>query len=78
MDSERAEKLLAMILLHDMQDAPQAERAVALSRAGFGNPEIAELLGTTAAVVAQQLYSRRSRRSGTAGKKPARRKRGGR
>ena len=55
----RVERLLAMILLHDMHDAPQAERAMALSRAGFANKDIAELLGTKPAVVNQQLYELR-------------------
>ncbi|MGH6804498.1 MAG: hypothetical protein ACREC3_14200 [Methyloceanibacter sp.] len=56
---ERVERLLAMILLHDLTDAPQSLRAVALSRAGFGNAEIAEMLGTTSNVIAQQLYHAR-------------------
>jgi hypothetical protein len=55
----RVEKLLSMILLHDMKDAHQEDKALALSRAGFSNAEIAEMLGTTGAVVAQQLYELR-------------------
>jgi predicted transcriptional regulator len=58
---ERIERLLALILLHDLRDAPQAEKAAVLRRVAFSNAEIANLLGTTAAVVSQQLYSLRQR-----------------
>lgn len=61
-DLERIERLLALILLHDLKDAPQAEKAKVLSRAAFSNKEIADLLGTSKSVVAQQLYG--LRRSG--------------
>lgn len=60
MDVERIEKLLALQLMHDMQDAPQSERASALNKAGFSNAEIASFLGTTSGVIAQQLYTQRS------------------
>lgn len=53
---ERVERLLALILIHDMKDAGQAEKALMLSRAAFSNAEIAALLGTKAPVIAQQLY----------------------
>ena len=66
---ERIEKLLAMILVQDCGDAPQAQKALALSRAGFANKEVAELLGTTAAVVGQQLYEVRTGKKGKAKKK---------
>lgn len=46
--------------MHDMEDAPQAEKAMILSKVGFSNAEIADILGTTSAVVAQQLYARRA------------------
>jgi hypothetical protein len=59
---ERVERLLALILIHDMKDAPQTEKAFSLSRAGFAHAEIAALLGTTAPVIAQQLYKLRSAR----------------
>ena len=61
-DLERIERLLALILMHDMKDAPQGDRAKMLSRAAFSNSEIADLLGTTPGVVGQQLYE--LRRSG--------------
>jgi hypothetical protein len=58
---ERIERLLALILLHDLKDAPQADKAKALSRAAFSNSEIATLLGTSRAVIGQQLYALRRR-----------------
>ena len=53
---DRAEKLLALLLLQQLKAAPQREKALHLSLAGFTNTEIADLLQTTAAVVAQSLY----------------------
>ena len=60
----RIEKILAMILLHDMRDAPQSDKALALSRAGFANSEIAVFLGTSPGVVNQQLYTLRKAKTG--------------
>ena len=65
---DRTEKLMALLLLQQMKAASQRDKALQLSIAGFTNTEIADLLQTTAAVVAQQLYS--ARRKPT---KPARR-----
>jgi hypothetical protein len=56
----RLEALLAQILLVQMHGFSQALKASALRRAGFSNAEVAGLLGTTAGVVAQQLYELRS------------------
>ena len=53
---DRVESLLALILLHQMKGSPQRDKAVHLSLAGFSNTEIADLLQTTSAVVAQMLY----------------------
>ncbi len=53
---DRVESLLALILLHHMKGSPQRDKAVQLSLAGFSNTEIADLLQTTSAVVAQFLY----------------------
>jgi len=36
-DLERVERLHALILLHDVRDAPQAEKAAVLCRAAFSN-----------------------------------------
>jgi len=56
---DRVERLLALILLQQMKATPQREKALQLSAAGFSNTEIADLLQTTAAVVAQSLYEAR-------------------
>lgn len=53
----RLEKLIAMMILMQMQSSTQQEKVVAMSRAGFSNPEIAELLDTKANIVAQHLYA---------------------
>jgi hypothetical protein len=66
MKEDRIEKLLAGILLQQMKQASQADKIVTLSSIGFTNVEIADLLRTTAAVVAQTLYAERR----TKGRKP--------
>jgi DNA-directed RNA polymerase specialized sigma24 family protein len=66
---ERIEKTLAMILIHDMKDAPQQEKALALSRVGFSNADIADLLGAKSSVVTQQLYELRKAKGGKARRK---------
>jgi DNA-binding LacI/PurR family transcriptional regulator len=53
---DRTERLLALVLLQQMKGFSQSEKALQLSLAGFTNTEIADLLQTTAAVVAQSLY----------------------
>jgi len=46
-----------------MKGASKQEKAIQLNLAGFSNVEIADILGTSGAVVAQLLYeSRKSRR----------------
>lgn len=55
----RTEALLALLVLHNMSEASQIDKTVHFSRAGFTNPEIAKLLGTTTAVVSQCLYTAR-------------------
>lgn len=57
--SDRLEKILALLLLNSMKAAPQQDKIVQLSLAGFSNLEIADLVQTTAAVVAQSLYAAR-------------------
>jgi DNA-binding NarL/FixJ family response regulator len=54
--SDRTERLLALILLQQMKASPQRDKILQLSVAGFSNTEIADLLQTTSAVVAQSLY----------------------
>ncbi len=58
-ETSRVEKLLAMLLIRDMHDAPQGDKAIALSRVGFSNSDIAALLGTNRQVINQQLYAAR-------------------
>lgn len=70
-DADRVEKVLALVLLHSMRGASQQEKIVQLSLAGFSNVEIADLLQTTSAVVAQSLYA--ARRQGTKGSRHQRR-----
>ena len=54
--SARVERLLALVLLHNMKGATKAEKAVQLSIAGFSPVEIADLLDTKTPVVHQLLY----------------------
>ncbi len=54
---DRTETLLALILLQQMKSASQQEKIVQLNIAGFSNLEIANILGTTTAVVSQSLYA---------------------
>ena len=59
-ERDRLERVLALILLQNMQDASQQDKIVQLSVAGFTNYEIADLLQTTTGVVAQSLSTPRS------------------
>jgi hypothetical protein len=59
----RTERLLAYLVLDRLGDRSQEYRALRLSRAGFANPEIADLLETTTASVAQMLYVARKGRT---------------
>ena len=56
---ERVERLLALSLMQGMKGTSQQEKAHQLSLAGFSNVEIADLLETSAQVVAQHLYARK-------------------
>lgn len=55
---DRVERLLALLLLQQLTTT--REKAVALSIASFTNSEIADLLQTSANVVAQSLYEARN------------------
>jgi hypothetical protein len=57
--NDRVERLLALLLIQNMKNANMAAKARELSIAGFTNVEVADLLGTTAAVVGQSLYAAR-------------------
>lgn len=56
---DRVERLLALLLVQNMKTANTAAKARELSIAGFTNVEIADILGTTAAVIGQSLYTAR-------------------
>ena len=56
---ERVERLLALLLIQNMKTANLASKARELSIAGFTNVEIADILGTTSAVIGQSLYAAR-------------------
>ncbi len=70
-DTDRSDKILALVLLNSIRSAPQQEKIVQLNLAGFSNLEIANLLQTTAAVVAQSLYA--ARKQGPKGSRATRR-----
>jgi DNA-directed RNA polymerase specialized sigma24 family protein len=55
--TDRIERLLALLLLAELGEANQGKKILQLNLAGFSNIEIAELLGTTSAVVSQRLYT---------------------
>jgi DNA-directed RNA polymerase specialized sigma24 family protein len=55
--SDRTDRLLALVLLNQMKEAPQRDKIIQLNLAGFTNVEIADILQTTTAVVAQELYA---------------------
>ncbi len=56
---DRVEKLLALLLLQSMKGARQREKVVQLSLSGLSNLEIANLLGTSTAVVATYMSAAR-------------------
>lgn len=53
---DRIAKLLAVIAT---KGETQGEQILALNRIGFSNSELADLVGTTSAVVSQALYASR-------------------
>lgn len=57
--ADRSERLLALLLLQQLRGGTQREKARMLNLAGYSNVEIADLLETTPAVVAQMLYKAR-------------------
>ncbi len=62
-DIPRTDALLAQLLLHSLGGGGQQKKACALHAAGFSNVEVAKLMDTTAAVVAQVLYQARQGRA---------------
>jgi DNA-directed RNA polymerase specialized sigma24 family protein len=73
--AERIERLLALILIHDMQDAQPTDKAIALSRAGFTPAEIGSLLGVRPNTIAVQLSRAKPRPKRKVGGKKAPRRR---
>ena len=71
---DRAENLLALILVTQIRERPLREKAGLLSTAGFTNFEIADLLDTSPAVIAQVLYEARRVGGKKRNKKRARRR----
>lgn len=66
----RVEKLLALMLVHDMRDAPAGDKALALNRAGFSPAEIGELLGERSNTISVQIMrAKRAARIGARTKK---------
>lgn len=60
--NDRIERLLATLVIQGMKGATQADKALQLSLAGFTNVEIGDLLQTTQAVIAQNLYAARKKK----------------
>jgi len=60
--TDRIERLLALLVIQNMKGATQADKALQLSLAGFTNVEIGDLLQTTQAVIAQNLYASRKKK----------------
>ena len=56
---DRIEKLLAVLLLNNIKDAPISKKATQLNLAGFSNIEIADLLETSSQVIANALSANR-------------------
>jgi DNA-directed RNA polymerase specialized sigma24 family protein len=73
-DRDRSEKILALLLLQQLKSASQGEKAFQLSIAGFTNSEIADLLDTNAAAIAQALYLGRRKPKSSAKKKKRKKK----
>ena len=56
-----ADRIAAFAMLDGMVNASQAQKCLRLALVGFTNAEIAEMLQTTPAVVAQSLYAERKK-----------------
>ena len=60
---DRIAKILAGLLLKDIEDGEQKQKIKRLKQCGFENAEIAEMLGTTANTVKVAVHSiKKSRR----------------
>jgi DNA-binding NarL/FixJ family response regulator len=54
---ERIAKILAGLLLKDIEEGDQKQKIARLRQCGFDNTEIAEMLGTTANTVGVAIHS---------------------
>lgn len=61
---ERISKILAGLLLRDVEDAEQKVKIKRLKQCGFDNTEIAQMLGTTRNTVGVAVHSLKSKRKG--------------
>jgi DNA-binding NarL/FixJ family response regulator len=59
---DRVAKILAGLLLRDIEDGEQKQKIMRLRQCGFNNVEIADMLGTTQNTVAVALHSLRKYR----------------
>jgi CRP-like cAMP-binding protein len=59
---DRIAKILAGLLLRDIEDGEQKQKISRLAQCGFNNVEIADMLGTTRNTVAVALHSLRRHR----------------
>jgi len=71
--SSRTDRLLAILVLETISKKSDQEKAVLLSAAGFKNPEVADLLGTTTPTVNQHLYASRKAKAAPKKKPPKKR-----
>jgi DNA-directed RNA polymerase specialized sigma24 family protein len=58
-----ADKIAAFVMLDAMKQSTQAEKSLRLKLVGFSNGEIAEMLQTSPAVVASNIYTERQKLS---------------
>jgi CRP-like cAMP-binding protein len=61
---ERISRILAGILLKDVQDSDQIQKIARLKECGFQNAEIGRMLGTTSNTVNVAVHSLRSKKRG--------------
>ncbi len=61
---DRISKILAGILLKDLDELDQAKKILRLRSCGFGNKEIAEMLNTTPGTVQVTMSQMKSKKRG--------------
>lgn len=61
--TDRVERLLALVLIQQLKGASQRDKILQLNLAGFSNVEIADILQTTTATVAQSVYEAKRKKS---------------